>query len=300
MAWIAVALASAAVSGGLTIIDKQTLSKYMPSMGSFGLVLAVIQASWSLIALVFHPLSGDVALSYYAITLLSGCFWGLALIVYYFVLIKEEASRVSPVFHTYPAIVAVLGVTLLSESLSSLQWLAVMVTIAGAMLISARKSAGRAFSINRKSFAILMLASTLAAFGQLTSKYALDNVAFWDVFIVRNLGIALPFFIYLSKDSIKGFYQSLKTPAGFLYIIGGELVWGGLTVLIALVAVNMGPISIISAILGTRPVFVFLYTSVLSTNKLHAMDEPITRDVLFSKGIAIAMVVAGVAALSLL
>lgn len=299
MAWVAVALASAAVSGGLTIIDKQTISRYMPSMGSFGLMLAVIQASWSLIALIFHPLSGDIALKDYGITLLSGFFWGLALLVYYFVLIKEEASRASPVFHTYPALVAVLGVTLLGESLTPLKWVAVLVTIAGAILISSRGAPGRAFDVNRKSFAILMLASSFAAFGQLTSKYALDNVPFWDVFIVRNLGIALPFYVFLSRNSIRGFYQSLKTPMGFLYIMGGELIWGGMTVVLALVAVNMGPISVISAILGTRPVFVFIYTSVLSSKKLRIMDEPLNKASLFSKAVAITMVVAGIGAISL-
>ena len=302
MGWIAVGLTSAAVSGVLSIIDKQTLSKYLPSVRSFGLLLSVLMLFWGVGTLIAVPPSPDVSASLFAITILSGVFLGAGLLIYFYVLRIEEVSRTSPVFHTYPAIVAVLGVSFLGETLSGLQWLAVLLTIAGAILISIRGSPGNR-SILGRSFGLLILASFLAAVGWVTSKYALENVPFWNVFALRSLGSALPFLLFFSRnasESLRELLLSLKHPVGRIYIIGGEVFYASFAVWLALVAVSLGPVSIVSALIGTRPVFVFLYSSLLSTARWRVMDEPLSRDILVTKTIAIVMVMVGVGAISIL
>ena len=300
MAWIAVALASAAASGVLSIVDKQTVSKYVPSFAVFAMIMALGSILWSFVALVFFPFTSELSLREAGIALLSGVLWGTALGLHMFVLRTGEVSRVSPVFHTYPAVVAMLGVTFLDEHLSWVGWVAVLLTVSGAILISIKGlpvSSGARF---RNTFTILMVAASVAAVGQITSKYVLDSAPFWNIFVLRNFGIALPLLSFASRKSVLGLVQAMKHPVGRYYIILGEFVYGSFAVGLALFAVNLGPVSVVSALLATRPVFVFIYSSLLSTSRLRVMEEPVNRNTLAFKALAIAMVVMGVGTISLL
>lgn len=291
-------LASAALSGILSIIDKKTVSKYTPTFASFGLVIGIGSLIMSIGAFLFAPVSSDLMLKQAGTAFASGLLWGSGLWLYMFVLRTGEVSRVSPVFHTYPALVAVLGVTFLGERLSWIGWIAVMLTIAGAIIISSKGVPATQGRLLDRFFALLMLASLLAAAGQIVSKYALNNAPFWDVFAYRNIGTALPFFALLSKGSLRDFVGALTHPVGRYLIILGEFMFAPVTVLLSLVAVNMGPVSVVSALLGTRPVFIFLYSAILSMPMFKMMDEPLNRSILAVKATAIAMVVAGLWALS--
>ena len=298
MGWIAVALISAAVSGVLSIVDKQVLSKYVP-IRSFSLLLALMSIVWGIGTLIAVPISSTVSLNIAVMSALSGLLWGSGLLLYFFVLRREEVSRTSPVFHTYPVIVAILGVSLLDEALNALQWMAILLTIAGAVLISSRGAPGRTITLGR-SFGLLILASSIAAVGQFMSKYALEEAPFWNFYALRSLGFSLPFLIFLSRDSVRGLYESLKHPAARYYLLGGEVAFASLSVLLTIVAISLGPISIVAALVATRPVFVFIYSTLLSNPKWKVMDEPLTRDILAVKTTAIALVVVGVGALSVL
>ncbi len=300
MAWIAIALSSAAFSGVLSIIDKQTVSKYMPNFGGFALLLGLASILWSILTFIFFPISQDLSLREALIALGSGVIWSAALGLHMFVLRTGEVSRVSPVFHTYPVIVAVLGVSFLNESLSWIGWIAILLTIVGAILISTRGlpvSSGPRFS---RAMGLLLLASLCAAVGQITSKHVLDTAPFWNVFALRNLGIALPFFLFLSRSSVSGLLSAVRHPVGRYYVLLGEFIYGGFAVGWTLFAINSGPVSVVSALVGTRPVFVFLYSSILSSSLLGLMNEPVNPKTLAVKAVAIAMVVVGVGVITIL
>ena len=65
-------------------------------------------------------------------------------------------------------------------------------------------------------------------------------------------------------------------------------------------ATDLGAISLVAALAATRPFFVFLMSSLFSIEKVKLLNEPLERDTLVLKVVALAMIVGGVAALSLL
>ncbi len=300
MGWILVSLSSAAVSGILSIIDKKVLTNFLPNVGSFGLLLSLMSIISGILIIWIVPQASYVENNIKFLAALGGFIWGSGLLVYFHMLRIEEVSRTSPVFHTYPAIVAVLGVSFLDEHLSITQLFAVMMTITGAILISTKITGSGIFNINKSTFTLLMLASLLAAIGQLTNKYVLDNAPFWTIFGFRNIGIAIPFLVFLSKDNLSGLINGMRHPVGRYVLIFGEIIYATFSVWLALVAVNMGPVSIVTALIGTRPAFIFIYSIILSKVKFNILDEPITKEIILSKAIAITLVVLGVSTIILL
>jgi drug/metabolite transporter (DMT)-like permease len=67
---------------------------------------------------------------------------------------------------------------------------------------------------------------------------------------------------------------------------------------ITLAAIQAGPVSLVTAIIGTRPVFVFLIGVFLSTPQVKLLDEQTQRNVLLRKTFSILLIVTGVAIIS--
>ena len=65
-------------------------------------------------------------------------------------------------------------------------------------------------------------------------------------------------------------------------------------------ATELGAISLVAALAATRPFFVFLVSSLFSIDKIKLLNEPLERETLVLKVIALAMIVGGIATLSLL
>ena len=67
--------------------------------------------------------------------LLSGLATGASWLAYFRALKLGEASRVAPIDKLSVALVAILGVSLLGERLSAWNWIGILLTVAGAVLV---------------------------------------------------------------------------------------------------------------------------------------------------------------------
>jgi len=66
------------------------------------------------------------------------------------------------------------------------------------------------------------------------------------------------------------------------------------------VALSLGTAALASTVMATRPMFVFLFGILLSLGLLKVLSEPLDRASLVQRGVAIGMIVAGVATITLL
>ena len=126
---------------------------------------------------------------------------------------RLEVSRVIPIAHTYPVFVAIMASIFLGENLSAFQWGAIFITVGGAGLITT--SPGQQTTSTSKAFVYLLvlLGSVLNAIANVTYKYALDGIEFWDLFansseilkwrcVKEGRGI-----IYCADETVRGVTQ---------------------------------------------------------------------------------------------
>jgi uncharacterized membrane protein len=300
MDWILLSLASAAIFAVVSVLDKLILTRHAPSATTFIVLLGLLQLpAATLMALVSPPELPSTAawVAAYA----SGIFWGSALVLMFLVLSRHEVSRVLPVIATSPVYVAIMAMAFLDEDLTIAHWAAIVVTVSGAFLISTRPVRGSVIIVLGWSLAVLLVASVVLAGGQLLSKVALEELTLTSMFPFRSLGLATACVAFALRPS---FLRETRTMfsnfnSGGLMVLT-EGVIAPFAAVITMWAIMLGPVSLVVTLLSARPLFVFLLSAIISTRLLRLLDEPLDRATLSLKTVSIAMIVAGVVAISLL
>ena len=73
-----------------------------------------------------------------------------------------------------------------------------------------------------------------------------------------------------------------------------------LAILLMITATKLGPVSLVATFTATRPVFVFIYSALLSLPRLRVMNENLAPGTLAVKLASVAMIIGGSVGLSLL
>ena len=83
---------------------------------------------------ILFPLPGGASVLVWLAAMVSGLFRGTGVTIMYYTMRSVEVSQIIPVIFTYPVFVALMAVPLLGETLTSLQWLAISIVVAGAVI----------------------------------------------------------------------------------------------------------------------------------------------------------------------
>ena len=84
-----------------------------------------------------------------------------------------------------------------------------------------------------------------------------------------------------------------------LLMVSGEGALPFMSIALSLWAVSLGPVSLVAALLATRPLAVFVGSSILSRKQWRIMEESLSPASLAVKGLSITMIVVGAGTLGL-
>lgn len=298
--YIWVALLSAGTLGLVTVLDKRLVSNSLPTLASFYMGTLIALFGYATVALISTGIPANVATDRLAAAVASGLCWGGALAMMFLGYKYEEASRASAIIHTFPVFVAILAVLILGETLGPGQWIAIVVVVAGAFIISLKPSDGGGMVRMTRAFPILIGASLFTASALLTGKYALDELPVWFVYSIRNYGMAVVFVFLWRPRAFRQLFRAVRSWKTLLLLLAAEFSLAPLAVALNVAAISLGPVSLVATLTATRPIFVFIYGTILSLPALKLLDEPLDRPTLAVKLVAIIMVVGGIVALTLL
>lgn len=295
MSWVGIAILSATVLGVVNIIDSHLLSKRMPSLQAYLVPAGIIFAIYSGVLSFIFPLPEGTSIWILLVALASGILRTGAVTIMFYNLTKEEVSRVIPVIYTYPIFVAIMATPLLGESLDYLQWLAIIMVVAGAVMVSVRQSPSGSTTWHIKPFLLLFSASMFFALADLASKYALAYISVWNVFWLGVFCMSGVFMLVSIRPHIFGQLSNMKqrnTALGLVVLSGTLSVVG---MILILWAIAKGPVSLVSTIIGSRPAFVVIYALILSHVSPMFLEWHPGKGKLALRLTATAMIVSGIA-----
>ena len=299
MDWVTVSLISAVVFAVVSILGKVILTRYTPSAPTFIVLTGLLQIPGAFIVLIFVPFQ-SYSLDVWIIGYFAGFVWGISLVIMFLVMSREDVSRVIPVIATSPVFVAVLATVYLQEDLSVIHWAAIVVTVAGAALISLRWTGHNQKELLGSSFFLLLLASALVAGGQFLSKVALEEMSVLNLHVLRNVGLGMAcMLIPLRPSIIRETRQVLADRKGTGVLVLNEEIIALVASLLTLWSIALGPVSLVVTVMSTRPLFVFVMSVLLSFGVWKMLEEPLDRGTLVRKMVFTAMIVAGVAGITL-
>jgi drug/metabolite transporter (DMT)-like permease len=301
MLWAVVSVASAAVFAIVSILDKIILDRYSPNPATFIVLTGVMQVLGGIVVFAFVPFESYPAPVVFT-AFASGLVWGTSLVVMFWVLSREDVSIVMPVIATSPVFVAILAVFFLGEHLTILHWSAIVVTVAGAALVSTRVNRGAIRGpILSASFLLLLLASFFAAGGQFLSKVSLEDMSLWNQLAVRSAGMGVACILLPFRPAVVNEARRLvSSPAGFWLLVLNEGPIAFFAIVLTLWGISLGQVSLAVTLMSTRPLFVFMLSALLSTSLFGILREPVDSRTITRKLVSIAMIVAGISVISLL
>ena len=135
---------------------------------------------------------------------------------------SEEVSRVISVTHTSPILVAIIAAPILDETLGYTEWLAIFLTVAGAVLISIRWSTHGQNIRLRKSFITLIISSLLFGVANVASKYSLNYISFWNMFSVNAFCFGAVFGYWIGKNKMENLKHFKERKSNFQVILSNE------------------------------------------------------------------------------
>ena len=135
--WILAALANPLIFSIVTLIDKRVLSGFDLALPSFNLFVGGSQGLFGLTFILLN-LPAGVELDVIARAWSIGVIQGFSLIFMFWMLKREDPSRVIPAMQTTPIYVALLAWIIFGESLGTLEWVAVLLAVTGSVLASVR------------------------------------------------------------------------------------------------------------------------------------------------------------------
>jgi drug/metabolite transporter (DMT)-like permease len=298
-AWVIPAIISPAIYAAVSIGDKLLLSRAGLPVRSMYLFVGVTQLFIAAVILAVHGVPDASASTIFA-AYGGGFLWGLALYGMFTGIQREEISRVTPVWQSSPIFAGILAVVFLGESVSWAGWLAILLVVGGAASISVRRGALGAGYVLSPVFWILIASAALVGGAQLLLKVSSEELDVWHNMAFRGIGLYCALGLQFTRPrhfrNLYLFVARRRAGLGLLATEGAGPFAGNLFLLLA---IQNGPVSLVSALLGTRPIFVLAGTLLLALAVKGALDDKLARSDIVVKSASTAAIVAGIFIISL-
>ncbi|TET26389.1 MAG: DMT family transporter [Dehalococcoidia bacterium] len=295
MSWVSIAVLSAIVLGAVNIIDSHLLSKRMPGLLAFMLPVAILHLVYSGILCALFPLPEGTGIWPIMVTIASGVLRTAAVIIMLYSLKSEEVSRVIPITYTYPIFVAIMAAPLLGESLYFLEWLAVIMVVAGAVIVSLKQSSSGSTIWQGKLLLFLSTASLLFALANIASKYALQYISFWNMFWISAFSMSAIFLAASARPHIFRQLIAIKPRGSVAGLLALDETLASIGIVLMFWALEMGPVSLVATIASSQPMFVVIFAFALSRILPMFLEWHPGRGMLVLRLVATVMIVGGIA-----
>ena len=263
MSWANAALLSAGIMALVTVLDSHLVSKRLPSLRAFMLPVGVIHLLLALVTASLAPLPVAVLSPGVGYAVLSSLIRVGAILILLDSLRREEVSTVIPIVYTYPVFVAIMASVFLGERLAPLQWGAVCIVVLGAVLVSMGRGPSMS-EMKRPRSALLFLSSLLFATADVTGKQALSSISSWNLFWIGAATMGAVFVALGLRPYVVRSIRALPDRRNALAIFAGNEILAPIGIAMSYWALERGPVSLVSTLISSRPLFVVAFALLLS------------------------------------
>jgi len=293
--WLWIALASAATAGVVGVIDSHFVTRLMPSLRAYLLIIGVTTAILSVMGLFLFPFPAGLPRSIVPVAIGAAVIRTGGVILLLYVLQKQDVARVIPLNGLTPVFVAVLALIFLGERLAPVQWGALLLAVGGAVLISF-KQAGGATRFQTQAFWLMLFSSLMFGASDVITKYTLTWLSFWNNASISFLVTAVIITVFSLRRTVIVEIAHLNARALTVVAATANQLLAMLSMVLAFWAIQKNAVALVSTTLSSRPLFVLIYTLLLGRLLPGFVPDNLTekRDVI-RKAIATLMIVVAIA-----
>src|SRR3989338_5940732 len=302
-----------AISGYLILAVVAIMDKFIVSEEKISPVKFVFYSTVSILPVFFLLPFGVQFLGSnfdYAMSLVSGFTFALALWAMYIGLEKSEVSHTGPLVGAAVALfVLVLGQVFLRESISLQQYIGVLVLALGSLLISFEQSQNHRGWHGGMLWGVV--AGLLFAISHVTAKYIYAHYDFYSGFVwprgfIGVFGVVLllipTYFkeILRKKSIVRRAWDTVakkKASAGHVALIVTDKVLGVVAVVLIQYAIAVGSVTLVNALAGVQYAFLVVVVGLLSAFSPRLFKEEDRRGEMAQEAFAVFIIGVGLALL---
>jgi drug/metabolite transporter (DMT)-like permease len=293
--WASASLVSAAILAVVHVVDSHLIARRLPSVQSYLLVLGFIIFIVSAVIILRFPLPPNLDSTTLLAAIFSGVLRAASVYLMFYTLKREEVSMVIPIVNSYPIMVALFAMPIVGEFLNTLQWLAIIIVVLGVILATFRSDSGSRITWSGRVLGLLLAAAVFWALSEVMAKYALAVITPWQMYALSHFSMAFVFLAISLRPSVLGQWARHKKKITAVIIIIFNETIAIVSVVLLYWAMERGPVSLVSALSSTRPVFVFIYVLVISRFSELLLERRAQKGIFLLRFIAVTMIAGGVA-----
>lgn len=296
MSWVILALLANVFFGFSVLLDKFLNTNKVKNVYSFAVILNSVYFVFILITTYFQYgtfVMGKSAL----LSVVAGFFWFFMWIFFWKAMQHGEATRVSAIFFSQPIYSSLIGIFFFNESLTLMKWVGIAIIVIGAVLSSL--GGERHKKEVRTAYLFALLSALFSSIGNSISKFAMVDMPSLTVNCIAFYS-TIPLYIFLLKNSaVRREVSAAFLNTKLLIQFGVRGIFGYLGIITFMASLSSGPISLVTALSGTQPIFVLLLSLVASVFYPKMIHEEFGRSVLGTKLLALFLTVVGILLVSL-
>jgi bacterial/archaeal transporter family protein len=224
-------------------------------------------------------------------SLISGALLSIAVFFYYKSLQSGEVSRVVPVFSTAPIFTLLFGAIFLKEHFSVIDYIGIL-TIAGGSMAMGMEQVKHKLKIDHAVLMALLVAF-FSSMRTVIMKNPVDQVSVWPLLFWVGFGgllFATPLLIIHYQRIEK--YNELQARRGIWHFVLADILdaFGHVSLFIA---IGLGSVSLVTGILHTKALIIFLVASIINAIWPNFINEKISRTIIAKKALGTALIIMG-------
>jgi drug/metabolite transporter (DMT)-like permease len=263
MEWVGTAILSALILGFVNTVDSHLIAKRLPSFRAYLLPVGAMMLLLSLVMVLIFPFRAGVGVWPWVAAITAGILRSTAIIIMLYAMRREEVSQVIPIVNTYPIFVAIIAMPILGEMLDFQQWLAIVIVVTGVVLVSLKKGPGTGLTSMGRMALTLVGSSMIMAVADVAAKYSLDYFSSWNLYCFTHFSLSAMLLLMGLRPSVLSELHRCRTRNSSLIIIFVNEIIGVAGVVLFYLAMQSGPVSLVSTIFSSRPLFVLLFAVII-------------------------------------
>jgi drug/metabolite transporter (DMT)-like permease len=295
MNWFLIALASPLLWSVCNHIDKYQVENFYKKVrpGTLLIFTGAVSLVFSLLILIGKPNAYNIGLKDALIVLFAGVVYFVANLPYILALMKDEASRVIPLFQVQPIYSYILALVFLAESLSIAQLLGGVIILSGSILITL--DLDNRFRLKKSVFVLMMLSTALFAIEGFLFKFVGRDVGFWSAAFYQYLGTFLAGLAMFMMPSFRNDLKQVLRQNGKRAV--PLSIFNESVNVMARVCFNyaslLAPLALVTLVNGFQPFFVIAIGIAVTLFLPSAGRESLLRKHLAQKLISVIIIFAG-------
>jgi drug/metabolite transporter (DMT)-like permease len=259
MLWFWLSITAALLWSINNHLDKYLYERYYRDSipGALMFLSAGLGGLFALVILVVHPVALTVPLPRVALLLLAGVLDFCYIFPYIHALMRDEASRVAPLFQVGPIFSFILAWVFLHEHLSVHELLAAITLIGGAFAINLDLDNGLRFK--KDVFGLMLVATGLFSLETFLFKYGALHVGFWSGAFYQYLGACLSGLVLaiISRKYRQAFLGIIRANHRSVFTLSLTAEVLSTTARVSLnYASLLAPLALVTSVANTQPFFV--------------------------------------------